>query len=183
MAGNLYVADMGNNRIRTVTVNESSLNYPTATAVGNTDSAHDPLIVTVSNIGNAALTFPAAWPRHQSKCFDLFRLDAATTCPELTSGSSDATLVSGDDCKYAIDFEPIMSGAVNGSAVVTDNSLAVNGSRQSISLSGTAIAVGTTHNPVELGEPIQLWRLGDDHRHGGAQFRIGASLSARCSSK
>src|SRR5581483_990580 len=55
-AGNLYIADFSNNRIRKVDVSHSALAYPTATTVGTSDSTDDPQTAVLSNIGNTDLT-------------------------------------------------------------------------------------------------------------------------------
>ena len=137
--GNLYIADFSNNRVRKVTVNQSSLSYPTSTAYGAVDSTDDPLTTTVTNIGNSTLTIAVPSSGTNPSVASNFALDAATTCPELSTISSAATLASGSNCTYPVDFEPTTVGSINGSVVLTDNSLGVTGTTQTISASGTAI--------------------------------------------
>ncbi len=151
--GNLYIADTANNRIREVTLNQSILTYPTSTPVGASDGTDDPQTAMVSNIGNAALTFPPPSSGTYPSVATYFNLDASTTCAELTSSSSAATLASGADCNYAVDFVPGSAGTVNGSVVLTDNSLNVSGTQQTISLSATATSVGTTTTLATSGTP------------------------------
>ena len=143
-AGNLYLADTSNNRIRMVSLSQSMLNYRTSTPVGSSDSTDNPQESTLSNIGNATLTIPPPGLGTNPSVAVYFALDAATTCAELTTSSSTATLASGNDCTYAVDFEPTVAGSVNGSVVLTDSSLGTSGSQQTISLSATATAVSTT---------------------------------------
>ena len=62
-AGNLYIADFGNNRIRKVDISQSVLSYPTPTTVGTSDSTDNPQTAIVSNIGNADSDYSAAIER------------------------------------------------------------------------------------------------------------------------
>ena len=143
-AGNLIIADASNNVIRLVTVGLSPLTYPTSTAVGTTDSTDDPQAATVTNIGNASLTISVPTSGTNPSVSAYFQLDNSTTCPELYTASSAGTLAAGGECTYAVDFAPTIAGSNLGSVVLTDNSLNASGSSQTISLSGTAIAVNTT---------------------------------------
>jgi sugar lactone lactonase YvrE len=139
-AGNVYIADTFNQRIRKVTVNQPLLNYPTATAVGTLDSTDGPVTVTVSNTGNSNLTIAVPTSGKNPSISSGFLNNSASTCLQLTTGSSAYTLASGNSCTYAVDFEPTTGGAVTGSLVLTDNSLNVTGATQSASLTGTGIA-------------------------------------------
>jgi len=159
-AGNIYITDLNNNRIRKVDVSQSKLAYPTPTKVGTADSTDDPQTVTVSNIGNASLTVPPASSGSNPNVSVSFALDNATTCPQQSTSSSPQTLPAGANCNYAVNFVPTTLGAITGSAVLTDNSLNAIGSTQTISLSGTGIAVSTTTtlassvNPSSYGQPV-----------------------------
>ena len=143
-AGNLYIGDVSNNVVRKVNVSQSQLRYPTSTAVGTTDSTDDPRTATVTNIGNASLTISVPSSGTNPSVSAYFQLDNSTTCPELYTASSAGTLTAGAECTYAVDFAPTIAGSNLGSVVLTDNSLNASGSSQTISLSGTAIAVNTT---------------------------------------
>ena len=143
-AGNLFIADFTNNVIRKVTVGSSQLSYATSTAVGTVDTTDDPQTTTVANIGNASLTIAVPSTGTNPSVSSYFALDNSTTCPELTTASSAGTLASGSSCSYAVDFEPTATGSVSGSVVLTDNSLGVTGTTQTISTTATAIAVNTT---------------------------------------
>jgi hypothetical protein len=138
-AGNAYIADASNNVIRKVNVSQSQLTYPTATAVGTTDNTDDPLTTTVTNAGNATLTISVPSSGTNPSVSAYFELDAATTCPELTTSSSAGTLAAGSNCIYAVDFAPTAAGSASGSAVLKDNTLGVTGSTQTIGLTATAI--------------------------------------------
>ena len=143
-AGNLYVSDLGNSRIRKLDLSQSALAYPTATEVGTTDATDDPQTAIVSNIGNVSLTIPPPGTGNNPNVSLNFALNTATTCPQLTTGGSAQTLAAGATCSYAVNFAPTTAGAITGSAVVTDNSLNILGSTQTINLSGTGIADTTT---------------------------------------
>jgi len=86
-----------------------------------------------------------------------FALDAATTCPQLSTSSSPQTLAAGANCNYAIDFEPTTVGAITGSAVLTDNSLNVVGSTQTIHLNGTGILQLPPRTDIVV-ESVDLWQ-------------------------
>ena len=152
-AGNLFIVDAMNNAIREVNVSQSMLTYPTATPVGASDITDNPQTATVVNIGNAALTIPPPGSGTNPSVAANFSLDAATTCAELTTASNAATLAAGSDCTYAVDFEPAAAGSVNGSVVLTDNSLGVTGSQQTLSLSATATVASTTTTLATSGTP------------------------------
>jgi len=163
-AGNLYIADAGNNRIRKVTVGQSSLVFPTSTPVATTDGTDDPETTTVANIGNSSLTVAIPSSGANPSVSTNFVLDAATTCPELTTASSAGTLASGATCSYAVDFQPTAAGSISGSVVLTDNSLAVTGATQTISTSGTAskgtpIITWATPSPITYGTALGATQL------------------------
>jgi hypothetical protein len=64
-----------------------------------------------------------------------------SACPLLTTGSSAATLAAGASCTLPISFAPTgtANGTVNGSVVLTDNSLNATNATQTIALGGTAL--------------------------------------------
>ena len=151
--GNLFVADAANNVVRKVNVGGAQLTFPTSTSIGLLDATDDPLTATVVNIGNASLTIskPASGTNPSVSIY--FELDEATTCPELTTASSAQTLTAGNECTYAVDFAPTVVGIVDGSVVLTDNSLNVAGSTQTIALTATAIGVATTTTVTSSANP------------------------------
>jgi len=158
--GNLYASDLGNNRVRKIDLSQSILTYPTATTVGTSDSTDNPQTVTVENVGNADLTVPPPSAGSNPSMSLNFGLDNATTCPQLSTSSSSQTLTSGAQCTYAIDFAPTVAGTITGSAVVTDNSLNLAGSMQTIHLNATGVAASTTTtlassaNPSVFGQAV-----------------------------
>jgi sugar lactone lactonase YvrE len=133
--GNLYISDSRNFVLREVEVTlPPAVTFATPTLVGTADTADGPQTISVSNIGNATLTFPTA-----PSAATGFTVDSSSTCP---SGSS-ATLSSGANCTVAVDFVPTVAGNISGALVVTDNTLNAVGpnfATQSIALSGVSTA-------------------------------------------
>src|SRR3984893_10596563 len=159
-AGNLYVSDLGNSRIRKLDLSQSVLTYPTATKVGTSDATDNPQTAILSNIGNASLTVPPPSAGSNPSVSLNFALDNATTCPQLSTSSSSQALAAGAQCTYAIDFAPTVAGAITGAGVVTDRSLNIAGSTQTIHLNATGVAVSTTTtlasslNPSAFGQAV-----------------------------
>lgn len=144
IASGLYVGDTNNNRIRKLDLSQSALRYPTSTVVGTSDTTDDPQTAIVSNIGNAGLTVPPPSSGNNPNITADFQIDSSSTCPRLTASSSSSSLAAGANCTYVVNFAPTMRGPISGSAVLTDNSLNVVGSTQTIGLTGLGIAVSTT---------------------------------------
>jgi hypothetical protein len=159
-AGNLYVSDLGNNRIRKVDVSKSALKYPTSTMVGTSDATDNPQTAIVSNIGNATLTIPPPSSGNNPNVTADFQIVSSSTCPQLTASSSSSSLAAGANCTYAINFVPTKKGPISGLAVLTDNSLNAVGSTQTIVLTGFGLAAATTTtltssvNPSSYGQPV-----------------------------
>ena len=140
-AGNILVLDYGTDLYRIPRTSAPSITYA-ATAVGST-SSDSPKTVTLENIGNGSLTFPIPATGENPSISSNFTLNSSVTsaCPLLSSSSSlPGTLAAGASCLLPISFSPTTTGSLNGSLVLTDNSLNVSGATQSIALSGT----GTT---------------------------------------
>jgi sugar lactone lactonase YvrE len=151
--GHLYIVDAGDNVVRTVSVGQSQ-----STAANTAYGATATQTVTVSNIGNISLNIPAPGSGSNPSQSGAFSVDASSSCPQLTSSSSAQTLAAGTGCAYVLDFAPTTLGALSGSVVLTDNSLGVAGSTQTINASGTGIAASTTatitspQNPSQYGQ-------------------------------
>jgi hypothetical protein len=70
-----------------------------------------------------------------------FTIGDSSTCPQLASSSSAATLAPGASCTNLISFTPTAVGSISGSLVIADDNLnaaAPGYATQSIALSGTA---------------------------------------------
>ncbi|MGA8938618.1 MAG: Ig-like domain repeat protein [Acidobacteriaceae bacterium] len=147
-SGNLYIAN-GTDVVKEDYADPPSLTFA-STPVGQT-SADSPQTFTVNNIGNVALTFPssagAANPYWTGS--DGFTLDNSTTCPQLTTTSSSATLAADTSCAYAVDFKPISAGPKASDLLLFDSSLSAPGYaiKQDIHVSGTGTGVSITLSP------------------------------------
>ena len=145
-AGDLYIADQANNRIRKVTASAAPLTFAT-TATGAT-SSDSPQTVTMANAGNAPLVFlvPASGtnPAFNTQSFSVMS-GSATTCPQLTSSHSGAapSLAAGASCTYGFEFAPQVVGSLIDDAVLVNNSLNLAPATQSIALSATATGDST----------------------------------------
>lgn len=141
--GNLYLTDSIANVVRRVSAQNPTLNFATTT-VGST-STDSPQTETLLNIGNSALTFAVPPAGSNPNVSSNFILAAGSTCPQLSSTSSPGTLGVAQGCTLALSFTPATaSGGLDGTAIVTDNSLNVSGSTQVVNLNGIANPVGTT---------------------------------------
>ena len=126
------------------------------TAVGST-SPDSPQLVTVSNIGNAALQVPVPVSGTNPSISTSFNLAGATTCPVVGPSDPAGNVDAGTSCIFAINFAQVASGPISGSLLLIDNNLnatAPGYAKQSIALrSGiTSDATRTTlrvaPNPV-----------------------------------
>jgi sugar lactone lactonase YvrE len=149
-SGNVFVGDTVNNAVKEIDLSDPpSLSFPKATNVGSTDSTDGVLTVTVANSGNAVLSFPDPDSGGNPSIAANFALGSSTTCPMLINTSTtDTTLAAGASCTLAVDFEPTTAGSISGSLVISDNNLNGNPATQTISLSGTGIAVPTATTAI-----------------------------------
>jgi hypothetical protein len=124
-SGNLYIADLGNNRIRKVNVTDPppSVTFP-STFVGEVSAAQD---VRVENVGNAALQIS------QITATSGYNLQG----PDTTCSGSGQVLNTASSCMLGIEFAPLEEGTVSGSVVLTDNALNASSVAQTILVSGT----------------------------------------------
>jgi sugar lactone lactonase YvrE len=129
-AGNLYIADLSNDRVRKVSLNTAPITFP-QTAINSTSAA---ITFKVANIGNAPLTLSAITPSAN------FNTDSGTT----TCSTSDA-VPAGDSCVIGVVFSPTTGGALTGTLKLTDNALNASGSTQVVTLNGS---VGATSGPT-----------------------------------
>lgn len=141
--GDLYIADPGANRI-VVSSPENAPSLTFADTVPGQTSSDSPQSVTLFNLGNLPLTFPAPATGSNPSVAGDFAYDAASTCPQIAAAGSAGTLAAGATCSYAIDFAPTGSSSYSGSVVVTDNNLNATAATQSIGLSGNGMIPATT---------------------------------------
>jgi sugar lactone lactonase YvrE len=144
-SGKMYIAYLGGH---SVVVDDfadpPSLGFA-STPVGST-SADSPQTVTLTNIGNADLTFPIPASGTNPSITTNFTLDenAPSACPVTGSGFGTAGVLSaGSSCELPISFAPTTVGSLSGSLVLTDDNLntpAPAYSSQTIKLSGISTA-------------------------------------------
>ena len=146
-AGNLYIGDQYNQRIRKVSA-KGGISFPTATAAGSADTTDGIELLTLNNIGNTALTLSSMQNN----------IGSYVMANPMSGGCSTAVSVAaGASCLLGEQFQPAAgsSGVVPGSLVITDNSLNVSGSVQYVPLLGTtsagSINVSATTTSVTAG--------------------------------
>jgi hypothetical protein len=124
-AGTLYIADFANNRVRKVDVSQSAVGF-TPQTVGTVSTLRR---MTVTNTGNQHLDLGTL---NVTGDFNLLTGDSSYC-------SSTPNIGAGFSCALEFTFAPTSAGTRTGSATVTDNSLNVPGTAQTISLSGTGV--------------------------------------------
>jgi streptogramin lyase len=146
-SGNVYIADLYNSGVlKEDFADPPSLNFAMA-APGST-SSDSPQTVTVENVGNASLNFPAPSSGNNPSIGTNFTLNSsvASSCPLVRSGSSTiGTLAAGQSCLLPISFTPTAAGTFSSTLVLTENAL--NGTAHaytalSIQLSGIGTGAG-----------------------------------------
>jgi hypothetical protein len=185
-AGNLYIADAHNNVIRKVNVSSASLTFA-STPLG-LPSSDSPQMVTLANIGNAALTFPVPASGNNPSIGNNFSLDSSgqTACPLVTSSSSSAgSLAGGASCTLTVSFFPQEAGSISTALTLTDtnlNAAAPSYAMQSISLSGTGMpdststTVSASPNPVTVGQSVTITATVRDTSNSGTVERGGVTF-------
>ena len=124
-SGNVFVVAYTTNTVYKATRTTATLAFPN-TAVGAASVAQN---VEFENDGNAALTIASIAPSNSN-----FTFAGAANAPLAACGS---TLALAAQCNVAATFTPKSAGADTGTGVVTENSLNVSGSTQTVALSGT----------------------------------------------
>jgi hypothetical protein len=120
-----------------------SLNFPTATKIGTTDTTDGTLTATVKNNGNQPLTISGLTLSNTN-----FSIDAgATTC------SASAPLAVGSSCTIGVFFTPNATGALTGTLTLADNALNASGATQQFALTGTGYSTPTTSTPTVVVAP------------------------------
>ena len=145
-SGNIYIGSYVAERIRKINVSESALVWPTPTNVGIPDNSDDPETAILTDIGNFQMNVPFAISPADPVITSGWLLDSTSTCSP--NGLTPLTLNSGQACTLPVDFTPTASGTNNGTLVLTDNSLNVPTSTQTISLTGTGVGQAAGPQPV-----------------------------------
>lgn len=139
-SGNIYIAEAnGNGVVKEDFADAPSLSFP----VTNTGEQSSSQTVSLENLGNETLMFPAPTTGYNPSISANFIYDNASTCRQATASLANYwTLAPGVSCTLAIDFVPQSTGAFSGSVVLTDNNLnaaAPSYASQAIELNGTTI--------------------------------------------
>jgi hypothetical protein len=136
--GDVFIVDTFNNRIVELQRSQPpALSYPFPTATGTADTADGKQTVEILNIGNEPLTMASIkYPGD----FSAANGDA-NGCTETT------TLSVGGECDLPIEFTPDQSGALSETITLTDNTLNVTGTAQSIVTSGTGVVLAALTSP------------------------------------
>jgi len=137
--GDVFIADLGNNRVVEVQRSQlPSLSFA-STRVGST-SSDSPQAVTIQNIGNQPLD--AVTPGLVVTAPNFLQVAGSGTPADCTSSFS---LTPGATCDLSISFEPQSVGLLTSTAVFTDNALNASPSAsQSIALQGTGTPASQT---------------------------------------
>jgi sugar lactone lactonase YvrE len=167
-SGNVFVAESTSVIVEKLDfADPPALTFAT-TAVGNT-SSDSPRTVTLNNYGNATLTFPVPSSGLNPSIAAGFTIGGSSTCPQLTTSSSPATLAVGASCTYLLNFTPAAIGSMSGSLFPTDTALngaAPNYTTQNITLSGAATGLPTINFSVP------------NHTYGDAPFTVSATSNS-----
>ena len=127
-AGNLYIADQNNQRIRKVDVTTSMLLFSTI----NVGQVSAPQTVEISNVGNAPLNFTAPFNFPSNFEWQPIGNDCATGTP----------LEAGATCNLGVAFAPTAPGnPLTGTVTVNDDAF---NSGQAVSLTGATSEVAPT---------------------------------------
>ena len=141
--GNMYFPDPADATVFKISYNTlPSLSFADSNL--GTQSSDSPETFSVINTGNAALSIQVPSSGANPSIAAGYTLDSATTCPQLGTGSSAGSVPAGSTCTYAVDFIPQAAGLDAGTLILSDNSLNVPASTQSISLTGTGNSITTT---------------------------------------
>jgi sugar lactone lactonase YvrE len=150
-AGNLYLVDQGNHRVRMISAAAATQTFP-STLDGQTSATQT---VKVSNTGNQTLTLsglaktPLAFP---------FLFEQVTVSG--ANCTSTSTVAPGSACLLGLALVPLATtGVISQTVTFTDNALNNTASTQTLSLQG----VGTGSTPV----------LAISKSHGGNNFALG----------
>ena len=133
--GNLYIPDTISRVVRKVTATPAPVAFA-STAVGTT-STDSPSTVTVSNTGTAALNFAVPASGINPAITAGYVLGSSGTCPQISASGHTTPLAAGTSCTEVVSFHPVAVSPTNtGSLTLTDDSLNVAGSMQTVALSG-----------------------------------------------
>jgi len=152
--GNVFIADFGHMVTDSSEMWELSLAanpsivFPTSTPAFSVDSTDGTQTLTAVNAGTLALSAQAPGLTAPAANFTL--LAGSGTPPDCTASFS---LAPGGACNLNIEFAPTATGnPLNGTLVLTDNSLGATKATQTIALSGIGLAPVIVVAPASLPE-------------------------------
>jgi sugar lactone lactonase YvrE len=159
-SGNVFVGDTEtHSTVKLDFADPPSLNFPTPTRAGSTDTKDGPQTLSVANIGNQPLifttpgtggnpTYPASFPANSGD---------SILC------NTDNPVGPGASCDISMNFKPIGAGANSGNVVLTDNNLNQTNAVQTIALGGNATGAPTitwaTPAAITYGTPLSAAQL------------------------
>ena len=136
--GDVYIADPGINRLDAILQQFASLTFSQSTV--DNISGDSPQSILFQNIGNQALR--AISPGLVFTDPDFYAVAGSGIPVDCTSTFS---LAPGAACNLSVDFDPLSSGSLSGTAVFTDNSLNTNpNTTQTVTFSGSGISSNYT---------------------------------------
>jgi len=143
--GNIFIADPFSHRVVEVQRSQPPVLSFTATAVGSV-SSDSPKSLAIQNVGNQPLKAVAPG------------LTIGANFQQTTGSGTPAncianfSLVPGGSCILSLSFTPQTAGALQGTAVLTDNALNGAPAIQTIALNGTGILASTTTLSAATGQ-------------------------------
>jgi sugar lactone lactonase YvrE len=165
--GDVFVADGGSTIV-------GELNYsavPSLTFASTAVGSSSPQTVTVTNYGNAPLSFPKPSSGLNPSVPAGFDIDSSSTCPNVSPSSSAGSLAANTFCTLIVDFTPSVPGIQSGFVSITDNALNTSAptyTHQTFEVTGTGtqstppskitptIKVTSSANPSTVGSAVTL---------------------------
>ena len=126
--GNVFAVDWSNSRITKVNPSGASLSFANTTV--SATSSDSPKTVTVTNMGNATLTFSSN---------PSYTTDFSENSSDANLCTSSTSLDAGEVCDVSVKFTPQSAGSKSQFVVLTDNHLNASAATQSISVTGTGV--------------------------------------------
>jgi hypothetical protein len=118
--------------------------------VDTTDTTDGAMTVSFQNIGGQALVF--ATP--QSGSNPSYPPSFPENSADKTLCTSASPLAPGGICDVSMEFAPVVAGSISDAVVLTDNSLNVAGTTQSVDVTGTSIGKAQTITFAQPASPV-----------------------------
>ena len=182
-SGNVFGAYSGFGRVLKLDFADPPLLNFAPTNPGST-SSDSPRTVTIINDGNMPLTFAVPGSGTNPTITAGFNITGASTCPQLNTSASPATLLPNASCTYSISFSPRLPGSYSGNLTSTDDNLNVYGATQIVPLNGgsggaisppTVISISPNSGPLAGGTVVTISGSGFV---GATAVNFGATAAA-----